>query len=243
MKRAGLVIMMWLVVLACRCQTEEEIYVPDVVWVDLGPLGGEDEVQEPEERGDGAGAQRTEELKQFPGSGGLSLGFNGPEIGELVVNELMVNPAGAKDTDGEYVEIKNVSTRVIDLFGLELKDIGSDSVMVTEHIDVAPGYFAVLARKGETTLNGGFVADWVYGSKFSLSNAEDEVILEYAGYVVDQVMYDDKGFNVQPGSSIELNPFLCGVVENDYSESWCPSSGTMPSGDTGTPGRENSGCE
>lgn len=238
MRELVLIVLICMAVFACRCQEGDAEFVPDIVFVDLGPLGDTEVGLSP--------AQRYDGRSKSSGGRGLadytSLSPLGPDKGELVINELMVNPAGTKDVDGEYLEVRNVSDRTVDLFGLVVRDHGSDNFMVKEHVELAPGSLAVLSRKGETGVNGGFKADYVYGAKMSLSNSEDEVILEYGGQVIDQVFYDEKGYNVQAGFALELDPFLCGAIENDFTDAWCPSSGLIPSGDSGTPGRENLGC-
>jgi hypothetical protein len=238
MRNAGLFVLICMGVFACRCQDGDGGFVPDIGYVDLGPLGDTEVGITPSQRYDG-----PDEYSKGQGLGDHTLlSPLGPDKGELVINELMVNPAGTKDVDGEYLEVRNISDRTVDLFGLVVRDHGTDNFMVKEHLELAPGGLAVLSRKGETGVNGGFKADFVYGAKMSLANSEDEVVLEYGGQVVDQVFYDKKGYNVQAGFALELDPFLCGAIENDFTDSWCPSSGSIPSGDSGTPGRENLGC-
>ena len=47
--------------------------------------------------------------------------------GELVITEIMQNPVAVSDTVGEWFEIHNVSDRAIELAGLVIVDLGSDS--------------------------------------------------------------------------------------------------------------------
>jgi len=166
-----------------------------------------------------------------------------PGPGAIIVNELMIDPKAVSDTSGEYIELKNVTLERVDLAGLVVKDAGKDSFSIDRQLLVEPAGLVVLARKGNPKENGGLVPNHVYGGRMSLSNGEDEVILEYNGVIVDQVGYSKGVWGIPAGASLELDFIVAAACINDLSDVWCKSKGKLPHGDAGTPGLPNRECE
>ena len=85
--------------------------------------------------------------------------------GDLLITEMMANPAVVSDTNGEWFEIFNTTSNPIDLNGLQLKDNGSNLHTINPMMPlwIHPGDYFVLGRNGDSTVNGGYVADYVYG--------------------------------------------------------------------------------
>ncbi|MFP4156612.1 MAG: lamin tail domain-containing protein [Opitutales bacterium] len=110
---------------------------------------------------------------------------------QLIISEIMQNPELVSDSLGEYIEIYNAGSSPVDLQSYTLKDDDSDSHLIASSVIVPAQGYAVLARDGDDTANGGFVADYVY-SGFSLSNGGDEVVLVAADGTteVDRITYD-----------------------------------------------------
>lgn len=159
-----------------------------------------------------------------------------PSPGELVITELMVDPDSVRDQEGEYIELQNVSTRKLQLFGLVVRDDGADWFSIDGFLSVDPDDFIVLARRGGPGVNGGVQVDYVYGHRLSLSNSDDEVVLELHGYTIDEVAYDARGWGVVSGASLELDPLCADSDINDIPGAWFPAVTKMAGGDLGSPG-------
>jgi hypothetical protein len=165
-----------------------------------------------------------------------------PKQGNLVINELMIDPGALPDADGEYIEVKNVTDLTLDLSGVVFTDGKKDSFGVVGPLWVEPHGFLTFARKKEPLLNGGFLPDYVYGSAFALANKGDEVRIELAGVVIDRVAWEPPQWKVPTGASLELDRTVSGICMNDQSQLWCPSAMIMRSGDLGSPGLPNGWC-
>ena len=78
----------------------------------------------------------------------LSLGAGATAIspGDLVVSELLANPAAVADSNGEWLELYNASQSAIDINGLVLRDYGSNSHTVNAAMPLVllPGDASVL---------------------------------------------------------------------------------------------------
>ena len=160
-----------------------------------------------------------------------------PGRGELVITEIMTNPESVSDTKGEWIEIQNVTDRMILLTGVILKDLGSNRHVIgaEDPVTIGAGAYFVIAREGDITLNGGFNADYTT-SGFTLGNTEDEVILCLEdGTVIDEIHYGN-GWPLHSGSSMELHPDHLNPADNDSPVFWFLATRTYGDGDLGTPG-------
>ncbi|MFQ5584482.1 MAG: FlgD immunoglobulin-like domain containing protein, partial [Calditrichia bacterium] len=105
-------------------------------------------------------------------------------------------------------------------------------------LNIAAGGFLVLGRKSNSSVNGGYTADYQYAS-FALANGADEVILEASGTVIDSVAYDGGPNWPDPnGASMALINFQ---TDNNVGSNWTTSTTreptyTGPTGDLGSPG-------
>ncbi len=166
-----------------------------------------------------------------------------PEVGSLVITEIMQNPSEVSDSDGEYFEVYNASAEAIDLNGFVILDDGSDSHVIAESVVVPAGGYAVLGPNADMSTNGGVMVDYAYGGGWFLSNSSDEVLVSCDGTVIDAVRYDN-GFTFPDpnGASMSLNPDFLNAVDNDEGANWCESNTTYGDGDQGTPGAANDAC-
>ncbi len=171
-------------------------------------------------------------------------GYDAPCAGDLLITEIMADPDALADSDGEWIEVYNATDADIDLQGLVLRDDGSDQHTIASSVAVAAGGYAVLARDSGATDD----VDYVYSS-FSLSNADDEVILAAYGTmgsdgeVVDEVWYDGGVvFPAPVGASISLDPSCYDEASNDDGSCWCEASSSFSTGDLGTPAADNDSC-
>ncbi|MBT3220567.1 MAG: lamin tail domain-containing protein [Proteobacteria bacterium] len=170
-----------------------------------------------------------------------------PEIGELVITELMIDPSSVSDGNGEWVELHNTSTATLDLFGCALGDMGVDGFVIEEvfpySLVIEPGGFAVVCADHDNATNGGVECQGAFlyqsfGGGFALSNVADEVILiSNDGKYLDTVSYGE-GFSrtgASMGTQVNTN-----TSSNDNTDNWCKQADPLPGGDLGTPGRSNS---
>ena len=156
--------------------------------------------------------------------------------GDLVINEIMQNPAAVSDGNGEWFEVFNNTAGPVDLIGLTIRDDGSNTHTITSSVVVAVGDFAVLARNSTFATNGGVTVDYQYSS-FFLGNSDDEVIIEEGGVEIDRVEYDGgPSFPDPTGAAMALD-----VTTNDNNDgsNWCTASTPYGDGDLGTPGAAN----
>ena len=166
--------------------------------------------------------------------------------GELLITEIMYNPSALGDTEGEWIEVFNNSSEMINLKDLVIRKGGATNFyQITEDIELASGAYAVLARKITATAN----VDYVYGS-LSLGNDGDNLIISTFGTdgtdgsVICSVDYSAEGFDTKlDGKSLQLDPSVRDVNDARLGSNWCAATLTYSTGDYGTPGLENSACE
>ncbi|MFO7616452.1 MAG: lamin tail domain-containing protein [Bacteroidales bacterium] len=163
-----------------------------------------------------------------------------PQPGELIITEIMSNPAAVDDTRGEWVEIWNGTDHPILLNDLVIKDNGSNRHIISSSVNlvIQPGAYWVLGREADMGLNGGVLVDYVL-KNFSLTNSADEVIICLPDErIIDQVAYQS-GWPLVSGASMELSPESLNAESNDQPAAWFVSTAIYGAGDRGTPGRAN----
>ncbi|WP_101760416.1 lamin tail domain-containing protein [Oceanicoccus sp. KOV_DT_Chl] len=150
--------------------------------------------------------------------------------GDLLITEVMANPAAVSDANGEWFEVWNTRNHSIDLNGLTVRDEGSNNFTVDEPLLVAAGAFFVFAKNGDSASNGGLNADYSY-SNFTLANSSDAIIIEFAGNLIDNLSYNDSALFGAAGNSAERigGAFMLTPFEFSYGD-----------GDIGTPGSAGS---
>jgi hypothetical protein len=172
--------------------------------------------------------------------------------GSLVISEIMLDPNAVADEQGEWFEVYNPGTQDVRICGgWRLTDDPSSAqeiANISEEIVVPPRGYALLARSGDVTRNGGLPSpDFVYGNAFVLSNSADELILEFAGVQIDRVAYT-AGWTRDPGASLALRPGKLTATDNDTSTNWgiCAAGWRRPNGttttDKGSPAAANDAC-
>ncbi len=166
-----------------------------------------------------------------------------PGVGDLIITEIMQNPAAVGDAAGEWFEVYNATATTLDLTGMIIKDLGTDSVTVGSLL-IAPGDYMVFGSNPNLAVNGGVTVDYGYGGSLSLGNADDEVVLVApGGTIIDQVNYDGGAAFPDPnGMSMTLGPTMIDAVMNDVGGNWCTGTSAYGLGDLGTPGAANDTC-
>ncbi len=161
-----------------------------------------------------------------------------PVAGDLIINEVMPNPAGEEKVR-EWIEL--YATSAIDLNGLELGKV-KDAVLLPGEftltqaacLPVAAGGFVVLARSANADENDGLPAGTVIFDKpTSLSNTKGNgVWIAHSGKLIDQTSWG----SAADGFSWALDPNEDGL--------WCDArpEDNYGSENHGTPGEENPSC-
>lgn len=170
--------------------------------------------------------------------GKLSVYAAGP--GDVVINEIMQNPAAVSDSAGEWFELFNTTAVGIDIEGwtIEDNDIDIHTINTGSSLVIPAGGYLILGNNSDSDANGGVMVDYVYGSEWFLSNGADEiVVLDQSLIEIDRVEYDGGTIFPDPsGASMSLaNPML----DNSVGTNWCTSSTVFGDGDLGTPGSVN----
>ncbi len=179
------------------------------------------------------------------GNGTSSL-IEGPVgYGDLIITEIMYNPAALSDTEGEWFEIFNASTETIDLFQLVIKEGSEVQHIISEPLSISPQDFIVLAK----TAGAAVTASYVYGSALTLTNTGQEITLSNYGddgsngSVISTVNYGAAGFPDGNGASIILDPLSYDADAAQSGANWCLSTSAFETGDLGTPGADNDACQ
>ena len=177
-----------------------------------------------------------------PSNGAVTVDMLVP--GDLVITEVMQNPASVDDADGEWFEIVNNTNAEIDLDGLMVTDEpggNQDSFTVTGEMLVPAGGYVVFAINADSTLNGGVVVDYEYVD-MSLGNGSDELMLHNATDILDQIAWDNGSTFPDPtGAAMSLDPSAMNATDNDDGANWCEAT-SVYSVDLGTPGAMNDAC-
>ena len=147
-------------------------------------------------------------------------------VDDLLITEIMANPAALSDSRGEWFELYNPTAEIIDLRGVTLGDDGGDLHRIESDLLVLPAHFLTLARSD----GPGFTPDYVY-SDFTLANSSDEIVLSAPGGEVLRLAYG-AGFAVA-GQSRELSALPMAAANYTLTL----AALTYGLGDIGTPGR------
>jgi hypothetical protein len=157
--------------------------------------------------------------------------------GQLVINELMIDPKTLSDTQGEWLELKNTGALALDLQGCSLDDGSKEPRPIAASL-VAPAFgYLTIAR----TSQPGFEPSYV--TSLSFTNTADTIALRCGDVEIDRVSYDKaRGYPLVSGASLSLDPGQQTAQANDAADAWC--LGTESYGpELGTPGRANPPCD
>ena len=160
-----------------------------------------------------------------------------PNVGDLVITEIMVDPVAVPDANGEYFEVRNTSSNPIELQGLQVRDDANTGFTIATSLTVAPAQFVVLGVNGNVATNGGVVVNYVY-SGFSLANTSDQIEIFSGSTTLDRVAYNGS-FPLVAGRAVVLSPAFLDAVANDNGANWCSATTLLPGGDFGSPGLAN----
>ncbi len=162
-----------------------------------------------------------------------------PAPGDVVITEVMANPAAVPDAAGEWIEL--YVGRDLDLDGLSVGvEPGALRVIVAEGacMRATAGAHVVLAASADPGANGGLGA--IAGElDLGLRNTGGTLIIGHGSAVLDEVRWA----SALAGRSLALDPAHRSPAGNDVAAHWCASTATpYGSGDIGTPGGANGPC-
>jgi hypothetical protein len=171
--------------------------------------------------------------------------FPWPLAGEVVITEIMQNPAVVVDTDGEWFEVYNPTMGTSFQLGNCTVEGGMTDLGFTIDIDmvIGPGEYRIFAT--DSMLDLGFTPDYEWlDAEFGLTNTSDTVRLVCNAIIVDEVSWDDGATFPDPnGQTMSLDPGSYDAVANDTGANWCTGSTTYDGGiNFGTPGADNPAC-
>ena len=176
--------------------------------------------------------------------------------GDLTITEVMVFPAAVKDEYGEWFEVKNTSSKVIDLNGLTITDTkltGGDKHVIngcTGKMTIKPGEYIALTRDNDKSKNGGISFAYKYAGTAFNNIGSDAIVVraEYISPTKKNVDLDKVEWTVSwpvavwKGAALQLDVTQTNDFGNDSLKNWCASPTKMASGDHGTPGVANPEC-
>ncbi|SMO92938.1 lamin tail domain-containing protein [Gracilimonas mengyeensis] len=154
--------------------------------------------------------------------------FNEPQPDDIIINEFMKDPP---DGAAEYIELKNISSRYINLKDWLIGDNNSLTSISTTDQPILPDGFVVLSS--DTSALSSFFGEVTYIdlSLPALNNTSDQIRLyDSEGVIADSLAYTpDWG-----GSNVALERRSASVSAT-FKENW----GESPAVNFGTPGFEN----
>ena len=163
--------------------------------------------------------------------------------GDLVITEVMANPAGM-DTGQEWFEIYNATSAPIDLGGLTLEyhktDDSETGSHVMEELVVEPGDYVVVGGMA-ADLKPDYV-DYGFGNDLgSFLNGGAVLALKCGSNVIDESTYPDA--ESDDGVSFGLDGNVApNSVANDAVDNFCPATVEFAPSMFGSPGESNEPC-
>ena len=146
-------------------------------------------------------------------------------VSDLLISEIMANPAALPDARGEWFELYNPTRHEINLRDITIGDDDNDLHKIESDLLILPGHYLTLARSADP----GFSSDYIYDS-FTLGNGSDEIVLADGLTELLRLEYVT-GF-VEAGRSSEL--LRLPMLASNYGSTL--ASLTYGPGDIGTPG-------
>ncbi len=169
-----------------------------------------------------------------------------PGAGDLVITEIMQNPAGNTDATDEWFEIHNPTESPLNLAGCEIGGNMSDMGFVIEgSLPIEPDGYIIISPNTPEGPSVGFPPEYRWPTMaFSLNNNDDEIHIDCAGGAVDAVQYDNGATFPNPnGESMALDPTSTDASSNNDGANWCLGTSSYGPGDNlGTPGGANDPC-
>lgn len=162
--------------------------------------------------------------------------------GELVITEIMADPAGADDGSFEWFEVYNGTGMKLSLVGIGLeysKVDGTDAKghLIKDDLSIEPGQYLVFGKATSETLPAH--VDYGYAADLgSFSNTNGKLRVVCGDVVVDEALYED----LSDGVSRSLGSQPPDPVDNDDLANWCDATEVYAGEEYGSPGAQNPAC-
>ncbi len=154
--------------------------------------------------------------------------------GELRIAEVHRDPAAVGDGNGEYVEIVNVASRPVGLYGVSIAD-NAAAVRFAQNLVLLPGRPLVVQVDGNPARNGGLpLGVTLPFNTLSLGNSGDTVALSDGAVTLDTFAYTGS----TPGGAgvaVERRNLLLAASNQNAAA----ATAVYGAGDRGSPGRRN----
>lgn len=170
----------------------------------------------------------------------LYLSNKGAEA-SIIINEAMINPNAVSDTYGEWIELYNTGTEAVNINGWIIKDIDDDYHEISNGgtlIVPAKGCL-VLGKNGNSSINGGYTADYIYGSGITLSNTIDEILIGATAGEASGISYNSASWPIEAGRSMAYDGSGDITDPANWFATAQESQYIYGTGDYGTPGEPN----
>jgi len=159
-----------------------------------------------------------------------------PNVGDIVITEIMADPAMVPDAVGEWFEIVNANpANAVDIGDCVLSN-GTVSSQINGFLPIFGSDRVVFARSTNPAMNGGVPADLSFG--FGLLQVNGQLSISCFGVLLDSTTWTSS----TAGRSRSLAPEATDPVANDNPANWCLSSSPFNGTDLGTPGTVNETC-
>lgn len=160
--------------------------------------------------------------------------------GDLIISEVMVDPAAVSDFRGEWFEIYNNTADTVELNGLEVNCGGNNGFTFSGYIQVNSGEEALFAVNANSGSNGNLPSvDGTYSYSNCAFTYNDSISIELGNTTFDSLTWTSS-FPFAAGSSMTLGTL--DASSNDSAINWCEATSSYGSGDLGTPGDVNDNC-
>lgn len=169
----------------------------------------------------------------------------------LIINEIGWTGTSATRAQDEWIEIKNITSRILNLSGVTLKSLTDNKPNIALSGTLAPQAFYLIERTDDTTISditASTTASFGSGSGAGLSNSGEILALEYNGATLDRTPEVSActgwcgGVSGQYYSMERYDPYASG----ENSSNWGTWNGLLPNGVNadgvvvnGTPGKRN----
>jgi hypothetical protein len=175
--------------------------------------------------------------------GGQAIPIVHPQLGDIVITEVLPNPDFVADDIGEWFELYSLADADFHLNGLEIgksiEDAAEDTIAWPECITLSPGQYAIVAKSADPMENGELPAESiVWETDVSLTNTDGSLWVGVAEEILDAVTWGTAG----TGEATQLDPDFFDPTANDDLINWCDATEPFNAGDVGTPGAANSEC-
>lgn len=144
-----------------------------------------------------------------------------PDLGNLMVTELNLKPAGG--TAEQWFEVRNTTQHPIDLRGMTLQAGGSEHVISSASpVEVKPGSFLVLGG------GSGPHIDYIYGNSLALGTDDGSLTIRHGSRDIAVANWNaELGWSIPAEKTLSLDPIyhLPGVLSVSDPDAWCEGTG------------------